>query len=399
MHQQKKGEIGMKKVIIFTSGAAGGQTSITNALTESLSQDYTVSTISFFYQLLAPLDIAHRNNAEGMYNWIAFKKWNWFTNRIFFNAAIYYYRLRRKKILSLIREYLIQEQPIAVISVIPFVNSEIFQITQELNIPFLIFSADLDPATYLTHIKNTSSHNFYLGLPFFDETFNPLLAKHQIPQKQVIVTGYPMRSDFTEPKNKPLLREKFSIPKNKPVILVLLGSQGTQTLPTLINKIYQIASPAHMLICTGKAEHLAKKIKKIPLPSHLSMQIIGYTNQIADLMAASDLFVTKSGSVSVSEALYMNLPMLLDATSEVLVWEQFNHDFIQKNHLGSSAASLEEIVLEIDALLLDKRNLALIRNNIRLFEKKQGNKAVKQIIDQMTVKTRAKTPLLFTHKS
>jgi len=46
-------------------------------------------------------------------------------------------------------------------------------------------------------------------------------------------------------------------------------------------------------------------------------------------MAASDLCITKSGSVSVCETIYSNLPVLLDATSDVLRWEQFNHRFIK----------------------------------------------------------------------
>ncbi len=382
----------MKKIIIFTSGAAGGQASITDALTKTLSTDYTVTSISFFYQLLAPLDIAHRNNAEGMYNWIALKKWNWFINNVFYNLAMHYYSLRRKKILSIIRAYLIKEKPTALISVIPFVNNEILQVSKELNIPFLLFSADLDPEIYLYNIKNPNYSRFYLGLPFFDESFKTLLAKHQISQSQVLTTGYPVRADFLEPKNRKQIKKRFSIPYNKPIILVLLGSQGTQTLPALIKQIYQISTPAHVIICTGKAEHLVKKIKKIIAPPHISSQIIGYTHHIADLMAVADLFVTKSGSVSVSEALYMHLPMLLDATSEVLLWEQFNHEFVKKNHLGSSAHSLEEIIPEIEGLLLDKRNLSLLRNNIQLFEKKNGSLQVKHIIDQITTAHQATHP-------
>lgn len=382
----------MKKIVILTSGAAGGQASITDALTQTLSMDYTVTSISFFYELLGPLDIAHRSNAESMYNWIALRKWNWFINKVFYNVAMHYYRLRRNKILNLIRNYLIQQKPAAVISVIPFVNGEILQVTKELNIPFLLFSADLDPEMYLLNIKNPGN-NFYLGLPFFDEQFNSLLAQHNIGKAQLIITGYPMRPNFMPEKDSQKIRQEFAIPKNKSVILVLLGSQGTKTLPEMIQQIYQIKTPAHILICTGKAEHLAKKVRALQLPAHITSHIIGYTNRIADLMAITDLFITKSGAVSVAEALYMHVPMILDATSEVLVWEQFNHDFVQKNGVGLSVSNLDDLATEIDGLLLDKRSLALMRQNLKFLEKKPGCQNIKQLIDQITTLHQLNKPL------
>jgi UDP-N-acetylglucosamine:LPS N-acetylglucosamine transferase len=374
----------MKKVVIFTTGAAGGQASITEALKQTLSPEYTVVAISFFYELLSPLDVAHRNNAEGMYNWIALKKWNWFINTILFNAVVYYYHLREKKIIKIVDAYLQKELPDAIISVVPFINDKILFVAKQRNIPFFLFSADPNPEMYLIRIKNPAYNQFYLGLPFQDESLAPILAKHQIPQSQVLITGYPLRSEFMKPKNRTQLRKKFSIPEHKPAILVLLGSQGTQTLPQIIKQIYKINTSAHILICTGKAEHLKKKIKKIPRPNHISIDLIGYTLEIADLMAASDLFLTKSGSVSVAEALYMNLPMLLDATSEILLWEQFNHYYVQKHNLGNSVQSLEDIADEINALLLDKHYLTLLRNNIAAINKKHGNKTIKEVIDRIT---------------
>jgi UDP-N-acetylglucosamine:LPS N-acetylglucosamine transferase len=308
--------------------------------------------------------------------------------------GILYYRLRRKKIIALFKKYLRKERPAAIISVIPIINYEILQAAKQLNIPFLVFSAALDPSIYLNGIKNPDYHKFYLGLPFYDDELDVILSEHEVPESQVLITGYPLRPEFTQPKNQALLRKKFNIPENKPVILVLLESLGTETLPAVTKQIYQLSTPAHILICVGKAEHLKEKIEQIPVPSHMSVEILGFTDAIADLMAVADLFVTKSGSVSVAEALYMNLPMLLDATSEILVWEQFNHQFLKKHHWGNSITDLQEITHEITMLLLDRRNLELMSNNINNLEKKHGGDAIKQIIDQLTAGRSSKIPVM-----
>jgi FMN-dependent NADH-azoreductase len=73
----------MKKVIIFTSHAAGGQTSVTDALTHSLASEYSVVISAPFTDILTPLDPIHKKNVDNLYNWFLLKKWNWFVNNVF----------------------------------------------------------------------------------------------------------------------------------------------------------------------------------------------------------------------------------------------------------------------------------------------------------------------------
>lgn len=384
----------MKKVIIFTSGAAGGQPSVTSALKHSLEEEYSVTVSDIFVEILSALDPIHKCNANNLYNWPLQKKWYWLINNVLVPTGIYYYRFRRKKITSLIEAYLRKERPAAVISVIPIINSQIMAAAKQLNIPFLVFSADPNPDIYLNDIHNPEYQNFYLSLPYYDEQIETVLAEHQIPDSQVIISGYPVRPEFTQPKNKTEIRSRFNIPDNKPVILVLLGSLGAETLPAVTKEIYKLPTAAHIIICVGKAEYLKEKIEQIPTPAHISITVLGFTDAIADLMAVADLFVTKSGSVSVAEALYMNLPMLLDATSEILSWEEFNHYFLKKHNLGSSINSMDDITQEITALLLDRRNLKLLSKNINALGKKHGGEAIKQVIDQLTASHSSKMPIM-----
>ncbi len=384
----------MKKVIIFTSGAAGGQPSVTSALKHSLKEEYSVVTTDIFTEVLSALDPIHKRGPNNLYNWPLQHNWHWLINNILVPTGIYYYRFRRKRIIALVEAYLRKERPAAVISVIPIINYEIMAAAKQLNIPFIVFSADPDPAVYLNGIQNPDYHNFFLALPFYDEQIETVLGEHQIPDNQVIITGYPVRPEFTHTKNKTEIRQRFNIPENKPVILVLLGSLGAETLPDFTKQIYKLPTAAHVVICVGKAEHLKEKIEQIPMPTHISATVLGFTDAIADLMAVSDLFVTKSGSVSVAEALYMNLPMLLDATSEILMWEEFNHYFLKKHHWGDSITNTNDIAQEITTLLLDKRNLELISSNINTLEKKHGGEAIKQIIDQLTAGRSSKIPVM-----
>src|SRR5207237_3814499 len=109
-----------------------------------------------------------------------------------------------------------------------------------------------------------------------------------------------------------------------------------QCLYTFVRELAQIKEPVHLLICIARQEQLRHKIMALKLAPHITMTIIGFTDRISDLMAIADILITKSGSVSVNEALYMNLPMILDATSHLLSWEKYNHTFIEQHQLGIS---------------------------------------------------------------
>src|SRR5438045_9662837 len=112
-----------------------------------------------------------------------------------------------------------------------------------------------------------------------------------------------------------------------------------------IAELLKISKPFHLLACIGSNESCRANIEKLlSTAPHISSFVIGFTENIADYMTMSDLIITKSGTLSVCESLYKNLPLFLDATSSILVWEKFNHTFIKNQGFGISIANYNEVV-------------------------------------------------------
>src|SRR3972149_5676114 len=116
--------------------------------------------------------------------------------------------------------------------------------------------------------------------------------------------------------------------------MMLMGAQGSRASYEFAKKIAKLKLPAHLLVCLGKNEELKSKINKIKFNSNISVTTIGFTSRISDLMAASDLILTKPGPNSISEAMYMNLPMILDGSTKILFWEKLNIKLVKANKLG-----------------------------------------------------------------
>ncbi len=379
----------MKKITIFSSSGGGGHTAVANALCAYLDTHYEVEVTNVFSQMLRPLDFAQSLSkgkfcGEDFYNFCMAKKWYQVLN-IYYRLGSTYYQLFNKKVVRILHQHLDEKQPDLIISVVPLVNHCILKVAQERNIPFLLIPTDLDISTFIAGIKNPSFDQFNLALAYSNQGMEKKISTAHIQPSQYITTGFVLRPDFFEYKNKADIKKQYNIPLEKPVVLLLLGAVGLKALYDFVVELSKVSVATHLLICIGRQEELRKKIEVFPFPSHISITVIGFTNRISDLMAVSDLSITKSGSVSFSEALYMNLPMVLDATTSLLRWEAYNHQFIEQNGFGTTIKNITQLSILVTKLLKEKNDLIFYKFNLTAFAKKHGGNEITQLIHKIMV--------------
>lgn len=375
-----------KKIIILTSSGGGGHLAASSALEEYLRDEYTVSSVHVFQELLLSLDIFRlitfkQYSGEALYN--NFIKQKYFRFLAYFSIfGAWYIYLQKNRIASILRSYFTQESPDLIISVIPYINYIVLEVSQELNIPFLLIPTDMDITTYCKHIKPSLYKQFYIGLAFDDQQINNRLQKIQL-NDTIFTIGAPLKISFFEKKNKNELRQKYEIAQDRFTIMVLMGAQGCNSTKKYIEQLLNIHYPIHIIACVGKNTYMNEYLNKISIPSHLSISIIGFTNSIADYMAMADIIISKSGSLSLWEAIYSDLPLLLDATSFILPWERFNHSFVVKHNIGLSIQKHEVIVLIVTALIQNPLQIEEYRNNLEKLDKKNSLEQTKQLIEKI----------------
>jgi processive 1,2-diacylglycerol beta-glucosyltransferase len=380
----------MKKIVIFNSLGGGGHIAVTNALKQYLERDYDVVVSDVFATVLAPIDVIHKISSgklygEAIYNFFIRKKWYTPVNILFIRFCVAYLKTFRKKAKNLLEQYIDEQKPDIIISVVPFINDFILEIAQEKNLYFLLIPTDFDIATFLYHIKQPHYEKFMMAIPFEDKKIFSDLETAKISHNNYRITGFVVRPDFFETKNLQLIRSRYDVTENKPVILLMFGAVGSRELSLFVKKLRHVTQPLHMIICIGKQEYMRDKINSLIFPEHISKTVVGFTQDIADLMAISDLIITKSGTVTVAEALYMNLPLILDGTSEVLKWERYNHAFIEQQGFGVSLKQRSELPLLVDRLLKNRLELATYKQNLMNFNKKNGGLEIKSYIDTIIV--------------
>jgi len=377
-----------KKIIIFSSTGGGGHISATKALTTYLENNYHVKVAYPFIEILSSIDIirkltANRYHVENFYNTALQKRLFLLLNAFYYIGTYYYMKLQSKKTLKLIEAFIQTENPDLVISVTPLLNDRILKVTQKINIPFLLIPTDLDTTTFIQGIYNPTHKNFRMLLAFNEPNIIKTVKPAHIKEEYLSIAGFPLQRTFFKQYNTDLLKKELHIPKETPVILLMMGATGSRASVVLLEEMKKIKHKCHIIICLGKAENIKNEIEELLLPSHISITVFGFTENIAQLMSISDIFVTKSGTVSICEALYMDLPILIDATNTALAWEKFNHQFVIEKGFGDILYNKNDISKKINLLFENPKKLNKYRNNIKRFEKKKIDNHIQELVHSM----------------
>lgn len=377
-----------KKIVIFTTVAGGGHASVSRALNAALKDEFDVKVVQEVYsellQSAEPLARLTGGRWRGVdfYNYLTGKNWFGCLNLIQ-SLGVWGTLIQREKITAILRDYLEKEKPDFVVSVVPLINGMIVDAARKCNIPFLLVPTDFDCKNFLSGIQGEPYDKFYLSVPFDVEQMKTSYPDLAVRGENVINGSIPLRPNFFTEKNIHQIKKELLIPENKPVILVIMGSQGSPKMYALAKQLRLIHSPVHVVMCLGNNSILHKKISKIYFPAHVTVSLLGFTDKIPELMSISSFIISKSGSLSVCEALYMDLPIIIDNSTAIIKPELFNHELIRQNNFGCVANSMTDICCISQELLRYPKKLDAFKLSLSLTPKINGALAVKNAIENI----------------
>lgn len=347
-----KKEAGDKEIaVVASSKGGGGHESVFQALSNYLKDTYHIEKILPLQDALAPLDFTRKlsNGAyscEDLYNKLLSKRCNNTINAMAL-ACPYQQKLQDKEIQEHLDHHIAVKKPDVIISIIPFLNKYLQKTAENLQVPFIVIPTDLDTTTFMQGLSQPLSDRTLITIPFNNPEIKQKISQTGLNPDAFMITGFPVKQDFERKataQERKAIRESFGIPENKLVCMLMMGAAGSTAIVDYTKAITQNSEmPSHTIVCLGRNEALRKDIEKIPLPKGQSLSVLGSTNKIADLMSVSHFILTKSGTVSVMEALKKRLPMIIDATDTPLRWEKLNHELIAQYKLGDVLKTRDDL--------------------------------------------------------
>lgn len=186
-----------------------------------------------------------------------------------------------------------------------------------------------------------------------------------VPASKVTVSGIPVDPEFSRPKDRQAMRAKHGLRPDGAVILTSAGGFGVGRIDELMASLLKIQHPAQVVAICGRNEELKARLstlaQELPADAPAALKVVGYTTEMDEYMAASDLCVGKPGGLTSSEAMARGLGFVV--FSPIPGQEERNSDHLLEEGAAIRCNNLPVIAYKVDRLLDDPRRLESLRAN------------------------------------
>ena len=210
--------------------------------------------------------------------------------------------------------------------------------TKNINIPLVACITDFTVHQFWVHPKV----DLYI-VPQEDLVY-PLL-KAEVDPNRIKVHGIPIRKQFSETYSQEEIRKSLGLEISKKTLLIMGGGLGLGQIEKIVKELLE-ETELQILVVTGSNEKLKKNLSL--LKGNNSLHVFGFAENVAELMAAADILITKPGGVTTAEALAMELPIVI--ISPLPGQEDRNTEYLLNKGVGIRVRNEEYLINEIYSL-------------------------------------------------
>lgn len=378
---QKLGEIGdVKKVDFIYFDAGGGHRSAAMALQQVIAQQgrpWDIRMVNLQEQLDS-LDIFRRITGirlQDCYNLLLKKGWTLGSGELLKGLHVVI-RMFQPALVKLLRDFWRVSQPDMVVSLIPNFNRVLW-----LSLDAAMPGTPL--VTILTDIADHPPHFWIERQPQYLICGSDRAVAHARelghPEHHIFRTsGMILNPRFYQPftGDRAAERECLGLKAEVPTGLVLFGGEGSSVMLDIARRLQSAVRPLQLIMICGRNEKLAAKLRA--MPSGIPMFVEGFTREVPYYMHLSDFFIGKPGPGSISEAIAMKLPVIVERNAWNLPQERYNCEWVQDQGVGKVLRNFGGIAHAVDELL-EPANYARMRANAAAM----SNRAVFEIPDML----------------
>lgn len=178
----------------------------------------------------------------------------------------------------------------------------------------------------------------------------------RVPTERLRVLGLPVSPRFrpAAPGEKEALRRRYGLEETRFTVLVAGGGEGAGDLIAQIRALCLDRHDWQVLAICGRNERLRRRLERVRLRT--PTVLLGFVDDMPELMRASDLVVTKAGPGAIGEALASDLPLLL--TSHLPGQETPNISFVTGAGVGLYAPRPDALLQSVSRLAADRGLIA-----------------------------------------
>ncbi len=367
----------MKSIQIFFFDAGGGHRSAANALRRVIleqNRDWDVRLVNL-QEVLAPLDVFRKLTGirmEDVYNLVLRKGWTWGSAQLLppMHGLI---RIYHRKQVALLRKEFAANPPDLLVSVIPNFNRALHEALGG-RAPMVTILTDL--ADFPPHFWMERQDQFFICGT--EKAAQQALALGHPEPRVLRTSGMILNPMFYEAVQvgRREERRRLGLDPDLPTGLLLFGGHGSGVMKEIAQRLSASRLKMQLILICGHNGTLAAALRS--QQSAMPMHVEGFTKEIPRFMAISDFFIGKPGPGSISEAMAMKLPVIVERNAWTLPQERYNADWIRESGVGIVLESFRSVVAAA-AEMLDPGKYQTFRNAVD----RQQNRAVFEIPEML----------------
>ena len=275
------------------------------------------------------------------------------------------------------KELIVTSKDAVVIGVGGFVSGPVCLAAHKCNVPISLLNVDILPGRANKIISRWAEEIFVQ----FEETAERFGRR----KARVNVVGCPLRSGFGEPEPGKAI-EQLGLERDKRILLITGASSGAENINkavcSLLVKLDAFSDDWQIVHLTGRRN--LEKVKSEYGEAKISHKVLGYFDDMPNLLAAADLVIGRSGAVSVAEFAASGTPSICMPYP----YHKDRHQYLNAGKLVEAGAAVivddladekdrsEWLWEELEELMKDEKKREEMAEGCRAISKKDASRKV-----------------------
>jgi processive 1,2-diacylglycerol beta-glucosyltransferase len=225
----------------------------------------------------------------------------------------------------------------------------------ELNVPQTTVTTDFE------------THRLWVNHPcdrYFTATCEgaEYLAHWGVPRETIAITGIPIHPVFSKPKDRGDCLRRHGLAGTLPIVVQMAGGFGVGPVAKLFRELLAVDQPLQLVAVAGKNVAVREQLASAAVPPRHRVKVLGFTDQIDELLVVADLVVSKPGGLTTSETLARGAVMVI--VNPTPGQESRNSDFLLENGAAIKVNNLGILRCKVSQLLQDTDRLKQMKANV-----------------------------------
>jgi Glycosyltransferase family 28 C-terminal domain/Monogalactosyldiacylglycerol (MGDG) synthase len=367
----------VKTVELVFFDAGGGHRSAANALTEIVRREGRPWDMQLMnlQELLDEMDVFRKLTGlrlQDVYNLLLRKGWTLGSPTLMKGMHVLIRMLHSKQV-GLLSNYWRTKQPDMVVSVIPNFNRALYGAMQRVmpKVPLVTILTDM--ADYPPHFWIERQPQYLICGT--EHAYQQAMALGHAPDRVFRTSGMILNPKYYEPVtvDRGPDRAALALDPARPTALMMFGGEGSAAMQEIARDLDASGLDVQIIAVCGKSGKLEAAMRA--MPRKIAMHVEGFTKEVPRLMRLADFFIGKPGPGSISEAVAMGLPVIIERNNWTLPQERYNADWVEEQKVGISLRSFRKEITGAVGRMLDSNTRCEFAKHVKL----QKNRAVFEI--------------------